>query len=136
MLKEDLPNDSTSENLESFRFKILLLIFRMLFMRINLSSEKRGQWRRQWVVISISIPQLKIGFNESWKLCLNLLSRRWLKPNLNLVSNFTPLGLRQLMMLFEDVCMNCNIFLLKIEKLSEFLILLSRLFHSLTMDRK
>ena len=42
-LKEELPNNSTSENLESFRFKILLSMFRMLFMRINLSSEKRGQ---------------------------------------------------------------------------------------------
>ena len=36
LLKEELPNNSTSENLESFRFKILL-------MRIKLSSEKRGQ---------------------------------------------------------------------------------------------
>ena len=40
-LKEELPNNSTSENLESFRFKILLSMFRMLFLRINLSSEKR-----------------------------------------------------------------------------------------------
>ena len=32
--------------------------------------------------------------------------------------------------------MNYNIFFLKIEKLSEFLILLSKLFHSVTMDRK
>ena len=43
LLKEELPNNSTSENLESFRFKILLSMFRMFFMRINLSSEKRGQ---------------------------------------------------------------------------------------------
>ena len=43
LLKEELPNNSTSENLESFRFKILLSMFRMLFMKINLSSEKRGQ---------------------------------------------------------------------------------------------
>ena len=43
LLKEELPNNSTSENLESFRFKILLSMFRMLFMRINLSSEKRRQ---------------------------------------------------------------------------------------------
>ena len=43
LLKEELPNNNTSENLESFRFKILLSMFRMLFMRINLSSEKRGQ---------------------------------------------------------------------------------------------
>ena len=32
--------------------------------------------------------------------------------------------------------MNCNIFFLKIEKLSEFLTLLSKLFHSVTMDGK
>ena len=43
LLKEELAKISTSENLESFRFKILLSMFRMLFMRINLSSEKRGQ---------------------------------------------------------------------------------------------
>ena len=43
LLKEEFSNNSTSENLESFRFKILLSMFRMLFMRINLSSEKRRQ---------------------------------------------------------------------------------------------
>ena len=42
LLKEELPNNSTSENLESFKFKILLSMFRMLFIRINLSSEKEG----------------------------------------------------------------------------------------------
>ena len=39
-------------------------------------------------------------------------------------------------MLFGDGSMNFNMFFLKIEKLSEFLILLSRLFHSVTMDGK
>ena len=34
LLKEELPNNSTSENLESFRFKMM---FQMLFMRVNLS---------------------------------------------------------------------------------------------------
>ena len=43
LLREELPNNSTSENLESFRFKILQSMFRMLSMRINLLSEKRGQ---------------------------------------------------------------------------------------------
>ena len=43
LLKEELPNNGTSENLESIRFKRMLSAFRMLFMRINLSSEKRGQ---------------------------------------------------------------------------------------------
>ena len=43
LLKEELPNNSTSKNIESFKFKILLSMLQMLFMRINLSSEKRGQ---------------------------------------------------------------------------------------------
>ena len=43
LLKKELPNNITSENLESFRFKILLSMFRILFMRINPSSEKIGQ---------------------------------------------------------------------------------------------
>ena len=42
LLEEELPNKNTSANLESFRFKILLSMFRMLLMRINLSSEKKG----------------------------------------------------------------------------------------------
>ena len=40
LLKRELQNNSTFENLESFRFKILLSMFRIWFMRINLSSEK------------------------------------------------------------------------------------------------
>ena len=39
LLKEDLPNNSTSENLELFRFKILFSMFQILFMRVSLSSE-------------------------------------------------------------------------------------------------
>ena len=37
-----------------------------------------------------------VRLSESWKLCLNLCSQRWLKPNLNLVNNLTLLGLWQL----------------------------------------
>ena len=43
LLNKELPNNSTSENPESFKLKLLLAMLRMLFMRINLSSEKRGQ---------------------------------------------------------------------------------------------
>ena len=43
---------------------------------------------------------------------------------------------RQINILFRDNCMNFNIFLLKIEKLSEFLTFLSRFFHSVTMNGK
>ena len=45
LIKEQVPNNSTSENLESFRFKILFSMFRMLFMKIKLSSKKEGSLR-------------------------------------------------------------------------------------------
>ena len=108
-------------------------MFRMLCKTINFSSEEGGQLM---VVVSISVTQLQIGYNESWKLCLNLWSQRWLNPNLNLVSSFILLQLWQLKMLFGDYCMNFNIVFLKIDKLLQFFILLSRLFHSVTVNGK
>ena len=74
LLKEELPNKSTSENLESFRFEKLLSMFRMSFMIqsfINVVSgsiihqKKRGQGMRQWGVFSISLQQLQIEFMKS-----------------------------------------------------------------------
>ena len=82
------------------------------------------------------IPQMQIGLRVSWKLCLNLSSRRWLRPNLNLVINLIPLGLWQLIMEFEDGLINFKIFFLKAKKVSEFLIFKSKLFHSVTVDGK
>ena len=80
----------------------------------------------------MSLPQQQIGFKQSRKLCLNLWARRWLKPNLSLVISFIPIGLWQL----KVGRMNCKILFLKRAKLSELLILLSRLFHSITVDGK
>ena len=37
----ELPNESNFESLESFKFKILLSIFQMLFIKLNLSLMKR-----------------------------------------------------------------------------------------------
>ena len=74
--------------------------------------------------------------SESWKLCLNLCSQRWLKPNLNLVNNLTPLGLWQLKtVLTEGRKMFKSVFL-KIFKLSELRIFRSSLFHSITAEEK
>ena len=60
-LKKELPSNSTSENLESFRSKLLLPMFQLLFMRINRISEKETSE----VVVSTSVPQLQIGFSKS-----------------------------------------------------------------------
>ena len=81
-------------------------------------------------------PQLQIGLRVSWKLCRNLCSRRWLRPNLNLVINLIPLGLWQLKTEFEDGLINFKILFLKAEKVLEFLIFKSKLFHSMTVDGK
>ena len=53
-------------------FKMLSSIFLILVKRDCLAHWKRGQWRRKWVVVSISRPQTHIGLIQSWKLCLNL----------------------------------------------------------------
>ena len=84
----------------------------------------------------MSSPQLQVGLRVSWKLCQNLCSRRWLRPNLSLVITLIPLGLWQLKIEFEDGLVNFTILFLKAEKVLEFLIFKSKLFHSMTVDGK
>ena len=57
-------------------------------------------------------------------------------PNLNLVINLIPLGLWQLKMELEDGLLNFKILFLKAEKVLEYLIFNSKLFHSVTVDGK
>ena len=73
----------------------------------------------QWADVSISLPQLQIGLSQSWKLCLNLCSRRWLKPNLNIVNNLTPLELWQWKTVVPEGRMKFKSLFLKTFKLSE-----------------
>ena len=44
----------------------------------------------------------------SSKLCLNLCSRKWLRPSRDLISYLMPLGLRQLNRLLGDGLTNCS----------------------------
>ena len=39
------------------------------------------------------VQQLRLGLIESWKVCLSLSLRMWLKTSFNLVNNLTPLVL-------------------------------------------
>ena len=71
----------------------------------------------------MSWPQQQIGFKQSRKLCLNLWSLRWLKPNLSLVISFIPIGLWQLKVLLGVGRMNCKLLFLKRAKLLEFLMI-------------
>ena len=118
------------------RSRRLLSIFSIKLRRVRLSVIYVGEWRRKWAVDSISKPRLQNGFKESWKLCLNLRSRKWLKPSRSLVINLIPLGLWQLKRLLADGLINFRILFLKILKLLEFLMLWSSLFHSIIVDGK
>ena len=84
----------------------------------------------------MTLPQQQIGLKQSRKLSLNLWFLRWLKPNLSLLISFIWMGLWQLKVLWVVGRMNCKMFLLKRARLSELFILLSRLFHSITVDWK
>ena len=104
--------------------------------KVDLSFKELGQWRRKRADVSISLPQLRIGLIESWKLCLNLCSRRWLKSNLNLVNNLTPLGLWQLKVVLPEGRMKLKSFFLEMLELFELRMFSSSLFHSITAEGK
>ena len=81
-------------------------------------------------VIPTTANWIKIILN----LCRNLCSRRWLWPDLNLVISLIPLGMWQLEIEFEDGLINFKILFLKAEEVSEFLIFMPKLFHSMILD--
>ena len=93
---------------------MLLSIFLIIFRKVNLLLEKLEQWRRKWVDVSTFWSELQIGLSESRKPCLNLCSRRWLRPNLSLVSNLISLRLWHLKTLFPEGSINLKSFFLKI----------------------
>ena len=68
-------------------------------------------------------------FKQSRKLCLDLWSRRSLKPIISPVITFIPIRLWQLDVLFGDGRMNCKMLFFQNSSLS-------RLFHSITVGGK
>ena len=63
-------------------------------------------------------------------LCLNLCSRKWLRPICDVLSYLMPLGLWQLNRLLGDDLTNCSKDFLKMFILVELCISISNLFHS------
>ena len=106
---ELLPKRRVLIKTGSQRSRRLLSMFTRVLRRVRLSVIYVGQWKRKCAVDSISKPQLQNGFKESWKLCLNLCSRKWLKPSRSLVINLIPLGLWQLKRLLADSLINFRI---------------------------
>ena len=111
-------------------------------MPINVSYSIQESWSFIGIMrtvkkdLSISLLQLQIGLSESWKPCLNLRSRRWFKPSLNLVGNLTPLGLWQLKTLFPEGRISFKRPFLKTFELSQLQIFSSNMFRSMTAEGK
>ena len=84
-----------------------------MLRRITLSFWNTVKWRKKCRHDSTSVPHLQIGLKESWKLCLNLCSRKWLRTVHSLVTSLIPLGLWKLKKLLKVGVMNCRIFLFK-----------------------
>ena len=140
LLKEfslfSFPNKRVLTILSSFSVKILESIVAILSKRVCLWRWKFGQWRRKCFVVSVPLPQLHIGSTESWKLCLNLCSFRWLNPILNLVRYLIPRGLWILKILFGKGLIKSRICFLKTWNESAFFTKQSNLFHSVIAEGK
>ena len=118
-VKKEFVNSS---NLQSILYKVYL------------SSLNIGQWRRKCEVNSISKPQLQIGFKPSWNLCLNLCSRKWLRPTRNPLIILIPLWLSKT--LLGEGLIKFRILFLKTTKLFKFRRVGSKFFHSLIVEGK
>ena len=82
---EQFPNKSIFIKTVSVTSSYLQSMFFIVLRRVCTLSLYMGQWRMQWKLDSTSKPPLQIGFNVSWKLCLNLCSHKWLRPTCSLV---------------------------------------------------
>ena len=111
-------------------------MFIIVLRREDQSLLYMGQWNKKFVVDLTSAPHLHDGFSKSWKLCLNLCSRRSLRPRWSLVRNLIPFGLWYSNTLLGEGVINFRIAFLKFPKVSEFLRLALRLFHSIMVDGK
>ena len=97
---------------------------------MHLSLVNNGHCRKKWVVDSIPWPQLHKGFNDFWKLCLNMCFLKWLIPRRSRVISVK---------LYTELAASFTswrIFFLNVRKLSEFRRLGFNLFHSDIVDRK
>ena len=93
ILEDSSPYSRIRVTTDSLFFDIVLSISFILFNRVDRSAWNKGQRRKKWNVVSLSKPQLQRRFRVSWKLCLNLCSRRWLRTSLNFITNLIPFGL-------------------------------------------
>ena len=98
ILKETLPKRRFLITFESvfaayvcvaYVLSMLLIILRKDWVWI---ANKR-QSRKIWLFVdSTSRPQEERGFTESWNLCFNICSRKWVRHRQGLVTNLYPMN--------------------------------------------
>ena len=64
--------------------------------RVHLPLMYKRQWRKKWVLNTVSWLHWHKGLMESWKLCLNLCCLKWFKLSQCRLINLIPLSLWQL----------------------------------------
>ena len=117
-----------------YRLKRLQSILLKVMMWVYLSLVNNAE--KKWVVDSIPWQQLDKGAKNSWKLCLNLCSLKWVKPKRSHVISLIVLELWQLYTELAAGLINWRIFFLNVTKLAELRWLGFNLFHSEIAERK
>ena len=111
-LEAVLPNSKVYVSEKSVLSKSLWSTLTKLLRSVRRSLLYKGHWREKWIADSISLPQLHIGLSVSWKLCLNLYSRRWLSSSRIPIIYLIPIGLWQSKNESEEDPMNFSMFYL------------------------
>ena len=117
-----------------YRLKRLQSILLKVMMWVYLSLVNNAE--KKWVVDSIPWQQLDKGVKNSWKICLNLCSLKWVKPKRSHVISLIVLELWQLYTELAAGLINWRIFFLNVTKLAELRWLGFNLFHSEIVERK
>ena len=112
-LKVVFPNSKICKSEKSVLSNSVWSMLTKLFRSVRRSLLYKGQWRRKWIANSVSLPQLHIGLWVSWKLCLNLCSRRWLSPSGIRATYLIPIGLWQSKNELEEGCLNFSMLIWK-----------------------
>ena len=113
-----------------------LSMFIQSFMGISRISLKNWHRRKRCNIVSASLLQEHKALKVSSKLCRNLCSRKWLNPNLNLVSNSILIWPWMLKILFSLGLIKFSRALRKLSQDRQLRLLGSGLLHSLITHGK
>ena len=136
--KEALPKRRKWVNIESLVFvkEPSILLINCAQEGVPLISKQGAVKKKVRICFNIKATRTRWGFRLSWKLCLNLCSREWLRPRRSFVRYLIPLQLWQLNTMFGDGLINFNKFFLKTLRLAVLRRLGTNLFHSIIVDGK